>query len=64
MITMSAETAAIVEKQKAEAIREVQPATKADFDRLFDEVRRLQDTVSLLIRGDGGSVGATNEGMG
>jgi len=53
MIVMSAETAERVEKQKAEAVREVQPATKADVDRLFDEIRRLQDTVSLLVRSEG-----------
>lgn len=59
MIVMSAETAEIVEKQKAEAVREAAPATKADVDRLFDEVRRLQDTVGILTRnqGDGGSGG-------
>lgn len=57
MIVMSAETNEIVQKQIAEAVREAAPATKADMDRLFDEVRRLQDTVSLLVRGDGGSGG-------
>jgi len=51
MITMSAETAAIIEKQKAVAVREAAPATKADVDRLFDEIRRLQDTVSALVIG-------------
>lgn len=51
MIVMSAETAAIQRKLMDEAVREAAPATKADVDRLFDEVRRLQDMVSVLLRG-------------
>ncbi len=47
---MSAETAAIVAKRTEEAIREVQPATKADVDRLFAEIVRLQDAFGQLYR--------------
>lgn len=73
---MSAETNDLINKRMQEAVREAQPATKADIDRLFVEVCRLQDCVGILLRGgsregwggtvvgDGGSGGATNEGMG
>lgn len=47
---MSADTAATQQKILKQAIREAAPATKADIDRLFDEIRRLQDAVGVLQR--------------
>jgi hypothetical protein len=51
---MSPETAEImmqrIEQATRQATREAQPASKADIDRLFDELRRLQDAVGVLQR--------------
>lgn len=56
---MSAATAEVARKSTEEAMREVQPATKADIDRLFNEIRRLQDDVRCLQHGN-----AFPEGLG
>lgn len=62
---MSAETNELNQKRMEQAVREAQPATKADIDRLHDELRRMQDQLSVMLRqGDGGSGGATNESWG